>query len=241
MRSKYVGQSERTRTVRASANVELRNQGVRAGRWEEPQRSGGGYSRNPLTHIDTHARDDILAATGRSVCLFSYRTGDQILDDRPALRDVIAAKGRIAPFVDPTPLHHYLSLDKLLDAEVHVKHENHNIIGAFKVRGGVNLVSQLSDDDKRRGVISASTGNHGQAMAYSAGIFGAKAIIVVPEDANPGKVESMRNLGAKVIFHGRDFDDAREHVERLSKEEGYRYIHSANEPMLIAGAGDPQP
>ena len=159
------------------------------------------------------------------------------MDDRPALRDVIAAKKRIAPFVDPTPLHHYLSLDKLLDAEVYVKHENHHIIGAFKVRGGINLVSQLSDDDKRRGVISASTGNHGQAMAYSAGIFDARAMIVVPEDANPGKVESMRNLGAKVIFHGRDFDDAREHVERLSKEEGYRYVHSANEPMLIAGAG----
>ena len=159
------------------------------------------------------------------------------MDDRPGLRDVIAAKRRIAPYIDPTPLHHYLSLDKLLDAEVYVKHENHHIIGAFKVRGGVNLVSQLSDDDKRRGVISASTGNHGQAIAYSAGIFGAKAIIVVPEDANPGKVESMRNLGAEVIFNGRDFDDAREHVERLSREEGYRYVHSANEPMLIAGAG----
>ena len=156
---------------------------------------------------------------------------------RPSLQDIIEARLRIAPYVTRTPLHHYLSLDVLLGAEVYVKHENYQRLGAFKMRGGVNLVSRLSAEEKSRGVITSSTGNHGQSVAYAAQIFGVSATIVVPENANPGKVESMRNLGANVLLHGRDFDDAREHVERLAREEGYRYIHSANEPLLIAGVG----
>jgi threonine dehydratase len=84
-------------------------------------------------------------------------------------------------------------------------------------------------------VIAASTGNHGQSIAYAARLFGARAIICVPEGANPVKMESMRDLGAELIVHGRDYDDAREYCERLAAEEGYRYIHSGNEPLLIAG------
>ena len=157
--------------------------------------------------------------------------------DIPTLLDVFAARRRMFPYVVRTPLHHYLALDRLLDAEVYVKHENHQRLGAFKVRGGVNLVSQLPQDELARGVITASTGNHGQSIAYAASIFGTEAVVVVPEGANPDKVESIRNLGAQVVFHGRVFEDAREHVERLASEEGYRYIHSANEPRLIAGVG----
>ena len=159
------------------------------------------------------------------------------LTDRPTFLDIVEARRRIAPYVVRTPLHHHLSLDKLLGAEVYVKHENYQRLGAFKVRGGVNLVSQLSADQKRRGVATASTGNHGQSIAYAASIFGTDAVVAVPEGANTGKVESIRSLGANVIFHGRDFDDAREYVERLSKEEGYRFIHAVDEPMLIAGVG----
>ena len=154
---------------------------------------------------------------------------------RPTLQDVLEARQRIAPYVTRTPLHRYLSLDRLIGAEVYVKHENHQRLGAFKVRGGVNLVSQLSEEERRRGVITASSGNHGQSIAYAAQLFGVNATIVVPENANPGKVESIRNLGGRVVFSGRDFDDAREYVERQAREEGYRYIHSANEPMLVAG------
>ena len=157
------------------------------------------------------------------------------MTDRPTLQQVYEARQRIAPYVVRTPLHRYLSLDDLIGGEVYVKHENHQRLGAFKARGGVNLMAQLSEDQRRRGVVSASTGNHGQSIAYAAGLFGAKAIIAVPEGANPGKVESIRSLGADVIFHGRVFEDAREHVERLAREEGYRYVHSVNEPMLIAG------
>jgi threonine dehydratase len=153
----------------------------------------------------------------------------------PDLSDVLAARRRIAAYLRPTPLYTYPALDALTGTRVWVKHENHQPIGAFKVRGGVNLISQLGPDDRRRGVITASTGNHGQSIAYAAGLFGVPAIVCVPEQANPVKLESMRALGAEVISHGLDFDEAREHCEKLASERGYRYIHSANEPALIAG------
>ena len=153
----------------------------------------------------------------------------------PDLADVLAARRRIASYLRPTPLYRYPALDTLAGAQLWVKHENHQPVGAFKVRGGVNLVSQLSDDERERGVITASTGNHGQSVAYAANLFGVHAIVCMPEQANPVKVESMHALGAEVVFRGRDFDDAREHCEKLSAEHGYRYVHSGNEPLLIAG------
>src|SRR6201997_3815812 len=132
----------------------------------------------------------------------------------PDLADVLAARQRIAPYLRPTPLYRYPTLDALTGAQVWVKHENHQPVGAFKVRGGVNLVSQLTEDERRRGVIAASTGNHGQAVAYAANLFGVRAIICMPERANPVKVESMQALGAEVVFFGRDFDEAREYCEK---------------------------
>jgi threonine dehydratase len=155
----------------------------------------------------------------------------------PTFADVLEARRRISPHLRPTPLYGYAALDDLLDASVLVKHENHQPIGAFKVRGGVNLVSQLGPEERERGVIAASTGNHGQSLAYAARLFGVKATICVPEQANPVKVASMRGLGAELVFHGRDFDEAREHCEQLAEEHGYRYVHSGNEPQLIAGVG----
>ena len=153
----------------------------------------------------------------------------------PDLADVFAARQRIAPFLRPTPLYRYPALDAMTGARAWVKHENHQPVGAFKVRGGVNLVSQLTADQRRRGVIAASTGNHGQSVAYAADLFGVRAVICVPDQANPVKVESMRALGAEVIFCGRDFDEAREYCEKRAADHGYRYIHSGNEPSLIAG------
>lgn len=153
----------------------------------------------------------------------------------PTLADVLEARRRIAPHLRPTPLYGYPGLDELLGAQVFVKHENHQPVGAFKVRGGVNLISRLSVEERERGVIAASTGNHGQSIAYAAQIFGVPATICVPEAANPVKVASMRALGAELVVHGRDYDEAREHCERLAEERGYRYVHSGNEPLLIAG------
>jgi len=153
----------------------------------------------------------------------------------PDLADVFAARQRIAPYLRPTPLYRYPALDEMTGAQLRVKHENHQPVGAFKVRGGVNLVSQLSSDERRRGVIAASTGNHGQSVAWAADLFGLRAVICMPAQANPVKVESMRALGAEVVFGGRDFDEAREHCEKQATEHGYRYIHSGDEPALIAG------
>jgi threonine dehydratase len=153
----------------------------------------------------------------------------------PDLADVLAARARIAPYLRPTPLYRYPTLDALTGARLWVKHENHQPVGAFKVRGGINLISQLDADERSRGVITASTGNHGQSVAYAADIFGVRAIVCMPEQANPVKVESMRALGAEIVFHGANFDDAREHCEKLAAEHGYRYVHSGDEPRLIAG------
>jgi len=105
------------------------------------------------------------------------------------------------------------------------------------VRGGVNLVAQLTDEERERGLVTASTGNHGQSIAYAAQLFGVRAIVCVPENANPLKLEAMRGYGAELEERGVDFDDAREHAEELAREHGYRYVHSGNEPHLIAGVG----
>jgi threonine dehydratase len=155
----------------------------------------------------------------------------------PTLADVEAARRRIAPYLMPTPLLPHGALSELVGTEVFVKHENHLPTGAFKVRGGVNLVSQLSDDERRRGVVTASTGNHGQSIAFGAGRFDVRAIVCVPEGANPVKLAAMERLGAELVVHGRDFDEAREHCEALAREHGHRYVHSGNEPHLIAGVG----
>jgi len=153
----------------------------------------------------------------------------------PRFTDVLEARLRIRPHLDPTPLRAYPGLSALTGADVWVKHENFQPTGAFKVRGGINLVSRLTEEERGRGVIAASTGNHGQSIAYAARLFGARAIICAPAAANRLKVASMRDLGAEVILHGADYDEAREHCEALAHEHGYRYVHSGNEPLLIAG------
>jgi len=153
----------------------------------------------------------------------------------PTFSDVLFARRQIVPYLRRTPLHSYPAMNALIGTEVYIKHENYQPIGAFKMRGGVNLISQLSPGERERGVIAASTGNHGQSVAYAARLFGVKARIVVPEGANPGKVAAMQGMGAEVIFYGAIYDDAQLHCEALAREHGYRYIHSGNEPLLIAG------
>ena len=153
----------------------------------------------------------------------------------PTFTDVLLAQRRIRPYLPRTPLHRYPAMNALLGTEIYIKHENYQPVGAFKVRGGINLILQLPAEERKRGVIAASTGNHGQSVAYAARLFGVQTRIVVPEKANPGKVAAMQGMGAEVIFHGANFDEARLHCEALAQEHGYRYIHSGNEPMLIAG------
>jgi threonine dehydratase len=153
----------------------------------------------------------------------------------PGFKDVLLAQQRIRPYLPRTPLHTYPAVNGLVGTEVYIKHENYQPIGAFKVRGGINLISQLSAEERAQGVITASTGNHGQSVAFAARLFGVQARIVVPEKANPGKVAAMQGMGAEVIFHGPSFDEARLHCEALAQAHGYRYIHAGDEPLLIAG------
>ena len=154
--------------------------------------------------------------------------------DTMTLDDIRSAQHTVYRVLRPTPLLSHPLLDLETGLEIRVKHENHNPTGAFKVRGGVNLVSRLSADE-RRGVVTASTGNHGQSIALACQAEGVPCTVAVPVGNNPEKNAAMRALGARVLEVGRDFDEAREHVERLAAERSLRYVHSANEPHLIAG------
>src|SRR5947209_9178750 len=136
----------------------------------------------------------------------------------PTLADVLDARRQIRPHLRPTPLLTHPALTSRTGLELWVKHENHLPTTAFKVRGGINLVSRLTPAERSRGVIAASTGNHGQSVAYAARTFGVRAIICVPAGANPVKLASMRALGAEVIEEGRTYDDARRHCEQLTQE-----------------------
>ncbi len=155
----------------------------------------------------------------------------------PKLQDILQAQKRIRPYLARTPLHSYPAINELVGTTLFIKHENYQPVGAFKVRGGINLISQMGPDERQRGIISASTGNHGQSVAYAARLFDVKARIVVPEKANPGKVAAMEGMGAQVIKHGATYDESKLHCEDLARVHGYRYIHSGNEPLLIAGVG----
>src|SRR5438309_7336559 len=140
----------------------------------------------------------------------------------PTFQDVLHARRQIHPYLKRTPIYSYPTINALIGTEVFIKQENYQPVGAFKVRGGINLVSQLSPEEK--GVIAASTGNHGQSVAYAARLFGVKAIIVVPENANPGKVAAMQGMGAQVMKRGAVYDECKLRCEELGGGQGYRYI-----------------
>ena len=152
--------------------------------------------------------------------------------------DISSARQFIAPYLPKTPLVRLSKISDELGCDYYAKLENLQPIGAFKVRGGVNLVGTASDEERRSGIVSASTGNHGQSIAYGGKLFNTRVIIYAPaENVNQSKVQAMRDLGAEVRLHGRDFDEARLECERVGREEGMLYVHSANEPKLIAGVG----
>jgi threonine dehydratase len=153
----------------------------------------------------------------------------------PTFRDVLEARARIAPYLPRTPMFEYPALSAVVGAQLFVKHENVQPTGAFKVRGGLNLVSRLSGAELGRGLVAYSTGNHGQSIAYAARRFGVRACVVVPEASNPSKVSALRALGADVVLHGAKFDDSRRHAEQVALERGWRLVGAANEPLLVAG------
>jgi threonine dehydratase len=157
--------------------------------------------------------------------------------DYPTYNDILTARAVVSRYLPRTPTYHYPGLSALTGCELFVKHENHLPIGAFKVRGGVNFMASLTPANRQQGIITATRGNHGLSVAYAARLFGAKAVLVVPRGNNPEKNAGMAAFGAAVVEYGKDFDEAREHVSTLVAAHGYRYLHPANEPLLIAGVG----
>jgi threonine dehydratase len=153
----------------------------------------------------------------------------------PTLVDVLAARKFISSYLRPTPFQLCEPLSALLGCQAWIKYENLQPIRAFKVRGGVNLVGRMSAEERARGLITASTGNHGQSIAYAGRLFGARVLVAAPEATNPLKVAAMRSLGAEVVETGPDFDAARAWAERTAVDRGMRYVHPANEPLLLAG------
>lgn len=155
----------------------------------------------------------------------------------PTLNDIYVARERIAPYIARTPLMRHPLLDEATGLQIWVKHENHNPTCAFKVRGGLNLVGAMTPGERARGIVTASTGNHGQSIALASRIHGVRCTVFVPDGNNPEKNAAMRAFGAVVEEGGRDFDEARERCERRAVQTGARYVHSADEPLLIAGVG----
>jgi threonine dehydratase len=155
--------------------------------------------------------------------------------DSPSYADVLAARRVLAELLPPTPSWHYPVLDAAVGAEVWVKHENAQPVGAFKVRGGMVLLASFTPEQLGKGVVAASTGNHAQSLAYAAAHFGAPCTIVMPEKANPGKAASVRALGARLVLQGEVFDECCRIAEGIAAETGAHFVDSGNEPALIAG------
>lgn len=152
-----------------------------------------------------------------------------------SIEGVFQARPWVYRHMKPSPLLEHPLLSSYLGTRAFVKHENHNPTGSFKIRGGLNLIGNLSAEEKRRGVITATRGNHGQSIALASRIHGVSCSVGIPEGNNPEKNDAMQAYGAELIIHGRDFDEAREKVEEVQKERNLRYIHSANEPSLVHG------
>ncbi|MDT7589195.1 MAG: threo-3-hydroxy-L-aspartate ammonia-lyase [Pseudonocardiales bacterium] len=177
----------------------------------------------------------------RSMCFSEYW---HWIDERSAstlgsvnIDAVRAAQETLAGHLDPTPAWGAPALDGVTGCQVVLKHEEVQPTGAFKVRGGLNLLAGMSPAERAAGVVSASTGNHGQSLAFAARRFGARCRIVLPEPANPTKVLALRGWGAELVLHGTTMEAAAGHARELAERDGARFVHPANEPALVAGVG----
>jgi len=152
--------------------------------------------------------------------------------------DVVDARNRLRPHIPPTPLRAYAPLDAAVGGGIRVlvKHENHCPTGAFKARNGLAVMTSLGPEERRRGVVAATRGNHGAGLAWAGGIVGAPVTVCVPVGNNPEKNEAIRGFGAELIEEGRDYDEAVEVADRLVRERGLRLVHSSNTPQVLAGA-----
>jgi threonine dehydratase len=155
----------------------------------------------------------------------------------PDLKDVYAARDIVNRYLKPTPLLYSRRLSKLLGCEIHLKLENLQPTRAFKVRGGVHYMEKMKEQALSRGVITASTGNHAQSIAYAGMLFGVNVRIVMPHGVPQMKTDAVNDLGAEVILHGSYYEEAREYAEKLASQMGFLYVHGINEPLLYEGVG----
>jgi len=155
------------------------------------------------------------------------------------IADVLEARERIRGTLAPTPLRRYAPLEEAVGYGIRlfVKHENHQPTQAFKARNALAALTSLSEEEKRKGVVGASRGNHGQGLAWAGQMLGVPVAICVPRGNNPEKNEAMRGFGAELIEQGDDYDAAVQAADGLARERGMTLVHSTNHPQVIAGAG----
>ena len=153
------------------------------------------------------------------------------------LEDFKAARNVLSGVILDTRLIYSPALSKSTGDQIYIKPENMQVTGAYKIRGAYYKISTLTQEEKERGLITASAGNHAQGVAYAAQAAGVKATVVMPTTTPLVKVNNTKDYGAEVILHGAVFDDAAELAARLAEEEGYTYIHPFNDPVLATGQG----
>lgn len=153
------------------------------------------------------------------------------------IEDIKAARERLKKIIQYTPVDHSVSATKLMGSDIFFKFENTQKTGSFKIRGAYNKISQLTDEEKKRGVVASSAGNHAQGVAYSAQLAGVKATIVMPQTAPLAKVTATRNYGADVVLEGAIYDEAFEKAKELEKEKGFVFVPPYEDPHIIAGQG----
>lgn len=155
----------------------------------------------------------------------------------PTLREVEVAESRIRKHIPPTPLEYSAGISSLLRREVYLKLESFQPIRVFKIRGALNKILSMRDSDLRRGVATASSGNHGIAIAYASRMFGVKATICVPENVNQQKLNAIEEQGAEVVRSGGGYDETYANALSLAKKRGLTFIHAFDDPDIIAGQG----
>lgn len=153
------------------------------------------------------------------------------------IEDIRAARNRLAGKIKLTSTEFSQASTDRVGKEIHFKFENTQITGSFKIRGAINKISTLTPEQKAKGVIAASAGNHAQGVALSAQAQGVKAIIVMPVSAPLIKIQSTKSYGAEVILHGDSYDEAFEFAKNLEKQKGYVFVHPFQDPLIIAGQG----
>ncbi len=153
------------------------------------------------------------------------------------LRDVYRARKVVSKYLPRTPLIYSPRISELLGSDIYLKLENLQPTRAFKVRGGVYFAMVRKDEALKRGLVAASTGNHGQSVAYSGNLIGAEVTIVMPHGVPEVKVRALRDLGANIIFHGKVYEEASDYAEKLAEKRGMLFVHGVNEPLLYAGVG----